>query len=204
MAGKRLVEMALERDHEVTAFVRDPAKVKTTHTNLSIITGDILNPDTIEQAFDKPIDAVISTLGIFHREPCTELSAGTRNVLEAMGRHQVNRIVVVSTIGAGETRGQGNLVARFLQKHLLSHVIDDKNRQEKLLTESACAWTVVRPPQLTNASHICTNPVVWQGESPREPTISWKTSRDTVAHLLLDVVEHGKYINQAINISEPK
>ena len=121
-----------------------------------------------------------------------------------MGRHQVNRIAVVSTIGAGETRGQGNLIARFLQKFLLPHVIDDKNRQEKLLADSACAWTVVRPPQLTNASHVCTDPVIWQGDSPKSPKISWKTSRGTVAHLLLDAVEQGKHINQAINISEPK
>ena len=35
--GRALVEQALEQGHIVTAFARDPSKVRTTHPNLRIV-----------------------------------------------------------------------------------------------------------------------------------------------------------------------
>ncbi len=202
--GAKMVELALARGHSVTAFVRDPGKVTASDSNLTVIEGDILDPASIEKAFAQPCDAVLSALGIFHREPKTDLSDGTRNVLQAMQRHNVRRIAVVSTIGAGDSRGQGNFLARNLQRILLSHVIDDKNRQEAHLEASGLDWTIVRPPQLTDKNEVRTDLVTWQGPSPKRPKLTWKTSRASVAGFLLDAVEQGLHLQQAINISEPK
>jgi len=146
--GARIVEQALDRGHAVTAFVRDPNKMIISHSDLQIVAGNILDPKSMEAAFAEPVDAVISALGIFHREPRTDLSDGTRNVLEAMKRHGVRRLAVVSSLGAGDSRGQGNFLARNLQRMLLSHVIDDKDRQEADVQASDLDWTLVRPPRL--------------------------------------------------------
>jgi uncharacterized protein YbjT (DUF2867 family) len=202
--GAKTVEMALARNHTVTAFVRDRAKMTTSAPKLHVIEGDMLNPESIERAFVERYDAVISALGIFHREPKTDLSDGTRNVLEAMQRQDIQRIAVVSSIGAGDSRGQGNFFARNLQRLLLSHVIDDKDRQEAHIEASGLDWTIVRPPQLTDNDTVRTDLVTWQGPSPEQPKLTWKTSRASVAGFLLDAVEQGLYIKQAINISEPK
>lgn len=61
--GQALVEQALEQGHTVTAFARDPAKVRTTHKNLSVVKGDILNYESVEAAINGQ-DAVLSALGI--------------------------------------------------------------------------------------------------------------------------------------------
>ncbi len=61
--GQALVAQALEQGHVVTAFARDPAKVRTTHNNLRVVKGDILNYDSVEAAINGQ-DAVLSALGI--------------------------------------------------------------------------------------------------------------------------------------------
>ena len=42
--GRRLVQQALQQGHLVTAFARDPAKIKLTHANLRVVRGDVCNP----------------------------------------------------------------------------------------------------------------------------------------------------------------
>jgi putative NADH-flavin reductase len=61
--GQALVQQALEQGHIVTAFARDPSKVRTAHPNLRIVKGDILEYDSVETAV-RDQDAVLSALGI--------------------------------------------------------------------------------------------------------------------------------------------
>jgi putative NADH-flavin reductase len=61
--GRALVEQALEQGHTVTAFARDPSKVRITHQNLHIVKGDILDYDSVETAL-RGQDAALSALGI--------------------------------------------------------------------------------------------------------------------------------------------
>ena len=61
--GRKLVEQALEQGHAVTAFARDPGKVKTTHLNLTVVKGDILEPASVTAAVQGQ-DSVLSALGI--------------------------------------------------------------------------------------------------------------------------------------------
>ncbi len=61
--GRALVEQALEQGHEVTAFARDPTKVRTTHKNLRVAKGDILDSDSVAAAM-KSQDVALSALGI--------------------------------------------------------------------------------------------------------------------------------------------
>ncbi len=103
--GQCFVDQALQRGHVVTAFVRDPAKLAPERDNLHLVQGDILEPASVEAAFGEPFDAVISALGVFHREDRTELSAGTRNIIAAMQKHGCRRLAVVSSLGAGDSAG---------------------------------------------------------------------------------------------------
>lgn len=60
--GRALVEQALEQAHVVTILARDPARVRMTHENLSVMKGDIANYDSVETSI-KAQDAVLSALG---------------------------------------------------------------------------------------------------------------------------------------------
>ena len=60
--GRALVEQALQQGHMVTAFARDPSKVRVTHKNLRVARGNILDPASVEAAL-KGQDAALSALG---------------------------------------------------------------------------------------------------------------------------------------------
>ncbi|MDF3289091.1 NAD(P)-dependent oxidoreductase [Streptomyces silvisoli] len=60
--GGRILREALSRGHEVTAVVRDPAKLTTEHTRLSVTKGDVLDPTTVAAAAQGK-DAVVSAVG---------------------------------------------------------------------------------------------------------------------------------------------
>ena len=202
--GQCLVAQALERGHEVTAFVRDPAKLGDMAARVAVITGDILDSASVKAAFAEPFDAVLSSLGVFHREDQTDLSRGTAHIIAAMEQAGCRRLAVVSSLGAGDSAGQGNWLAWFLQRFLLKYVLIDKTRQEDHIRASALDWTIVRPPQLTDGQPVSTGLIAWEGPVPSGARPSWKTSRATVAAFLLDTVERNSYVHKAVNLSEPR
>ena len=71
--GKLLVQQALEENHHVTAFVRNPMAISIRHPNLSVIRGDVIDRTSVERATPGH-DAVICTLG-----------AGSKGMVRAVG-----------------------------------------------------------------------------------------------------------------------
>lgn len=146
--GAEILKQALEAGHHVTAAARTPAKITTAHANLRVVSADITDAASITNAFDKPYDAVISALGVFLKEPGTALSDGTKNIITAMTAHRLKRIIVVSSIGAGETKGVGPWWVRALQHFVLKNTLADKTLQEKAIQDANLDWTFIRPPRL--------------------------------------------------------
>src|SRR5436305_1164889 len=77
-------------------------------------------------------DVVISSLGSkLSRKPTTLLSDGTRNVVGAMKAAGVPRLICITGIGAGDSRGHGGfLYDRLILPLLLAEIYEDKTRQE--------------------------------------------------------------------------
>ena len=60
--GSRLVQQALQQGHVVTAFARDPAKIRFSHDRLRVVRGDILNESSVDEAMAGQ-EGVLSALG---------------------------------------------------------------------------------------------------------------------------------------------
>ncbi|MFF0741796.1 NAD(P)-dependent oxidoreductase [Streptomyces sp. NPDC004111] len=60
--GSRILREALDRGHQVTAVVRDPAGLTADHQNLTVVTGDVLDPASVTGAA-KGQDVVVSAVG---------------------------------------------------------------------------------------------------------------------------------------------
>ncbi|WP_327063519.1 NAD(P)H-binding protein [Kitasatospora purpeofusca] len=60
--GSRVLREALGRGHQVTAVVRDPRKITEQHPNLTLATGDVLDPASVA-AVAKGQDVVVSAVG---------------------------------------------------------------------------------------------------------------------------------------------
>jgi len=81
--GKEIVKQALAQGHEVTAFLRDPAKMTLAHGDLKIMTGDIYEFTAVTQAIQGQ-DAVICSLGTSELGKTTVRAEGTANITKAM------------------------------------------------------------------------------------------------------------------------
>ncbi len=63
----------------------------------------------------------------------------------------VKRLIAVTGIGAGDSRGHGGLIYDAIAFPLiLKRVYDDKDVQEWIIRSSDLDWTIVRPGLLTN------------------------------------------------------
>ena len=151
--GRELVIQALERGYEVTAFVRDPAKLPITHPRLRIARGDVLDPASLGAAMQGQ-DAVLSALG--HRRlfvPSRVQSEGTRNVLRAMEGHGVRRFVCETALGLGNSVGRLGLFSTFFFLPVILPIYFwDKARQEQVIAACPLEWVIVRPAVLTNGA----------------------------------------------------
>jgi putative NADH-flavin reductase len=149
--GNELLKMALDEGHEVTALLRNPAKLNIRNSRLRIVKGDILDPATVATAVAGN-DAVCLCIGIPPtRKPVDVFSRGAECVLTAMGPGTNSKLITVSGIGAGESKGHGGFFYdRVINPLLLRTIYADKDRQESIVKGSKVEWLIVRPGFLTN------------------------------------------------------
>lgn len=148
-SGRELVRQALEQGHEVTAFARNPAAIKTEHPKLKVVQGDALDAARVSEAVAGQ-DAVLFAIGTNRRTTLTVCADTTRNIINAMKEHNVRRFIVLSAYGASETKDTA-LYSKVLRA-LIRKRVEDKDRQEELIRASDLDWVLVRPPLLTNGA----------------------------------------------------
>jgi uncharacterized protein YbjT (DUF2867 family) len=109
-----------------------------------------------EQALSRALEncsGVISSLGtpVSPLREVTLLSTATRALVMAMERRNVRRLVCITGLGAGDSRGHGGfLFDRLFFLLLLRKVYADKDRQEDAVRASRLDWVLVRPVVLTD------------------------------------------------------
>jgi uncharacterized protein YbjT (DUF2867 family) len=147
--GRLIVRDAVAKGYSVVALVRSTARADLPGADL--IEGDARNEATLARAMDG-CDAVVSALGTgMGRRKVDLLTVATRALVAAMTRNGVRRLVCVSALGVGDSRGHGGFVFdRLFQPLLLSQAYKDKERQEAAIRASALDWVVVRPAMLTD------------------------------------------------------
>lgn len=152
--GRELVNQAITQGHEVTALVRDAAKAAFA-SPVKTVVGDVLDASSLKSALVGQ-EAVISSLGSAASGPFKEmtlLSEGTRNLVAAMQAQGVNRLVCITGVGAGDSKGHGPWYYNWLiQPLMLRGVYQDKTRQEVIVRGSGLDWTLVRPAILTSGA----------------------------------------------------
>ncbi|MGJ4908375.1 NAD(P)-dependent oxidoreductase [Bradyrhizobium sp. HKCCYLS2033] len=149
--GRLIVRDALARGHHVTALVRSPERAGDLQ-GAQLIVGDARDEATLRKAL-KGQNAVISSLGtpLSPFREVTTLSTSTRALVKAMKAEHVARLVAITGIGAGDSRGHGGFVYdRLILPLLLRNVYADKNRQEAVIRDSGLDWLIVRPAMLND------------------------------------------------------
>jgi putative NADH-flavin reductase len=152
--GALSVKVALARGYRVTAFARTPSKLDLEHERLTKVAGDFHDANAVRDAVAGHdaviITASVSSLSDFKATP-DYFSRGTRHCIEAMKELGVERLVVLSAQGAGESRASANLLLRIVAiDGFLRRAFRDHDVQERLTMESGLDWTIARPSRLTD------------------------------------------------------
>jgi len=147
--GRLIVRDAVAKGYSVVALVRS-----TAHADLpgaELIEGDARDEATLARAMDG-CDAVVSALGTgMGRRKVDLLTVATRALIAVMTRNDVRRLVCISALGVGDSRGHGGFVFdRLFQPLLLTQAYKDKNRQEAAISVTSLDWVIVRPARLTD------------------------------------------------------
>ncbi|HEY4090508.1 MAG TPA: NAD(P)H-binding protein, partial [Luteibacter sp.] len=147
--GRLIVRDSLEKGHYVVALVR--SAVGADLPGAELIEGDARDEIILERALDG-CDVVVSALGTgMGLRKVSLLTEATRALILAMTRSGVPRLVCISALGVGDSRGHGGFVFdRIFQPLLLTHAYKDKDRQEAAIRASSLDWVIVRPGMLTN------------------------------------------------------
>ncbi|WP_410668224.1 NAD(P)-dependent oxidoreductase [Amycolatopsis sp. cmx-4-68] len=188
--GGEVVKQALARGWDVTAVVRDPARLTLP---AHVVVAGLHETGKLAAAIEGR-DAVISAVGSRDRGPTTVCVDGARAAIEAGAK----RLLVVSASGM-HTEGDG-FFTRTLVKPLLNtflkHGWSDMLAMEDVVTASGVDWTVVRPPMLLNG------PRTGKVASRLDGNVrTFTIRRADVAAFLLDAVADPTLIRAKVSIA---
>lgn len=196
--GALAVKEALSRGHEVTAFARSPQKLGLDHPKLRKQVGDFHQKASVADAV-KGHDAVVVTasatsMKAFKTNP-QYFSAGTAHVIEAMRTHGVRRLVVLSALGAGDSRSLLPFFLRPIILTLLKIPFTDHGVQEEQTKASGLDWVIARPGRLTDGA--ARKQYVKKAALEKVPSA---ISRADVADFLIEAATTDAWIKKAVQI----
>ena len=205
--GQPLLKQAVERGHEVIAFVRDATGLPSTLRNedrVSTIEGDAYTGAGVDRAIagdGDPVDAVVSVLGQTSDGPDDLLTEAGRHMRSAMSQHDVDRLVTLVGAGVrkeGESVSLGGWVMGALLKLLAGSVLDDARDQVERVRGSDTRWTVVRGPRLTEAAHTSE----FRHGTDLSLGMRDTAARANVAEFIIDCLEDDLYVDEMPKVAD--
>jgi putative NADH-flavin reductase len=157
--GRLLVDQALAAGDRVTAVTRHPDSIPP-RDRLSVVGADVADAHAVDAAIAGS-DAVLSALGVsYSRKPITVYSQGATNIIAAMHRHGVKRLVVVSSapLDPAYRPSDSLFFTRVLEPLFMRRpgrtTYDDLRRMESLVRASDLDWTIIRSCWLFDAAAV--------------------------------------------------
>lgn len=197
--GREIVRQALDAGHEVVAQRRDNYRFDISSPRLTEVYGDARDAEATNRTVSGA-DAVVSAMGNLIRRPNTELSDATQQIITAMRRNEVRRLICISSLGQGATRAKvRSWVFKFFLDHVSADVWNDKERQEEAVRNSRLDWILVRPGGMTAKPARGVYRVIPESEPlPRKPRIA----RADVADFILKNLSDPRYVHHAVGLSD--
>jgi len=192
--GTQIIDLALAKSHEVTAFARSPEKIARRDPGLELVRGDPYVVDQLSKAMAGH-DAVLSALGArlpTAFRPHTIVQNCAASTVAAMSAAGVKRLVLVSAAVLFPIKGLQFAFIRWL----LRHIARDLSAAEEIVRRSRLEWTIARPPRLTNG----------RGErysAARDalPNRGRSMPFRAVAAFMLDAVEKHSHVREIVGLA---
>lgn len=193
--GKEILSQAISKGYEISALVRDPSRLrKTDAEKVHFVVGNVLNQNEVVETINDT-DAVIVCLGHSADSPENTVSEGTKNIIQAMEENNLRRLVVVTSLGVGDSKNQVPLAFKIMMTTVLRKVMADKENQEKAVRESGLDWIIVRPGGLTDEP--AKGDIIVGTE---DSIIAGSISRADLAVFVLEQIIEDQFIHKAVAI----
>lgn len=198
--GKQVVSQAIDVGFEIKAFVRDPKKMDIKNDKLQLVQGDVVDTMIVSNAVEG-VDAVIVALGPKADGTDNVMAQGTTNIISAMKKHGVKRLIVESSYPmSGSPEGMEFLKKLGMNEEQIAMArpaLDDKVKQESEARESELDWIIVRPLILTDGGKIGQYRIGEELNVKLGDTIS----RADVADFMLKSLKDDKWLHKTVTIS---
>ncbi len=193
--GLAVVRAAFEAQHTLTVLARHVGDFEAPVNGVRMVVGDAGDAADVERAIAGQ-DAVVWAVGVAPtRRPVHVFSRGTQYMLASMERFGVRRLLCVTGVGAGDSKGQGGfLQAAIMQPLLRRTIFEDKSRQEAQIRASALDWTIVRPAALADgpATGACAAHVL------PDVAVARRIRRADVAAFIVGNVDASRYLRKSV------
>ena len=201
-SGQAILAEALKQGHGVTILVRDEFKVSIKHKNLTIVEGNVLDPQTVASVLHHQ-EAIIQCLGVGGKgdgKPTTFISDATKIIVEEMQNQKIKRLIAMSNVGAGNSIA---FQPWFFTKIILPYfmkwlkvIIEDKNRMEPIIMNSNLDWTIVRCPNIVDKPAKGTCNATLDGKG-----LKLSITLPDLSKFMVDKLNQTAFIKQAPSLS---
>lgn len=140
--GLELVKRLHARGERVVAFVRSTSNRSALEAlNAEFLVGDAMDAEAVAAAArSQPFRAVVTTVGCPGCEPPVDFIAN-RNIIDGAKAAGIDRVLLVTTIGAGDSFNMAPLAIR----QVLRKIIPLKTQAEEHLRSSGLNYMIIRP-----------------------------------------------------------
>jgi len=192
--GLEAAKILVAAGHPVTAFVRPSSDRSALEVlGVGLVTGDVLDAAAVEAAFASgPFDAVVNTIGGRRGEPRPDFD-GVKNIVDAARAAGVERMVLVTAVGAGDSRD--TLAPKAWE--VLGPVIELKTKGEDYLIDSGLRYTILRPGGMNS------DPATGTAILTEDHTAMGTITRADLARLVVDCLEDENSVGRIFHAIDP-
>lgn len=180
-----------EQNLQVKALLRsETTRADLEAMGIKVVMGDALNIEAVEKAMlAEPVSAVISTIGGLPQEGERADFLGNKNLIDAAVKAGVQKFILVSSIGSGNS-----VVALSPQAlETLKPVLLEKEKAEQHLINSGLTYTIIRPGGLKSEA------ATGNGILAEDYRVSGIIHRADVAHLVCQCLASERANNKVLS-----
>jgi putative NADH-flavin reductase len=202
LIGSRILNEALSRGHEITAIVRDPAKITQGNPKLHAVAGNVLDAASVAKLVPGH-DAVISAYSPGTANPNGSVAHAAKSLIAGLTAAKVKRIVAVGGAGCLLVAPGVDLIdSGFLPAEWKTIAIDHRDAMKIFQTQGGdLDWTIlcpaayIQPGERTGKFRLGDNHLL--SDAKKESRIS----AEDYAIALLDEVEKPGHLRQIFTVA---
>lgn len=188
--GREIAKCLVEQKQNIIALLRsEDARKELEAMGIKVVIADAMDKASVEQVMAEPVYAVISTIGGLPKDGERADFVGNKNLIDAALKAGVQKFILVSSIGSGESA-----VALPPQAMAtLKPVLIEKEKAEQYLVKSGLTYTVIRPGGLKS------EPATGNGVLTTNYTVAGTIHRADVAQLAVQCLFQEVANNQILS-----